>query len=118
MNAIAAGWPIGCTVNRRSFSSVFRKTTMTRRLPILLGLVGALALTSSAEAGRGHFSGGVHFGGGARGWSGGVRVSSGWHFSRPTWRPRAWNVTGHVYVGSYYYPRPYYYYYQPTYVPS
>jgi hypothetical protein len=98
---------------------------MTRRLPIFLGLVGALALTSSAEAGRGHFSGGVHFGGGShgwsggsRGWSGGVHVSSGWHFSRPTWQPRAWNVTGHVYVGSYYYPRPYYYYYQPTYVPS
>ena len=93
---------------------------MTRRLPILLGLAGALALTStstSAEAGRAHFSGGFHFSGGG-GWRGGVHVSSGWHWSRPAWHPTSWGVRGHIYVGSYYYPRPYYYYYEPTYVPS
>ena len=89
---------------------------MTRRLPLLLGLVGALALTSSAaEAGRGHFSFSAR---GHAGWSGGVHVSSGWHWSRPAWRSPSWGVRGHIYVGSYYYPRPYYYYYSPTYVPS
>lgn len=37
---------------------------------------------------------------------------------RPVWRPHAW-FGGSVWVGrGYYYPRPYYYYYAPEYVPS
>ncbi|MDB4953192.1 MAG: hypothetical protein JWO36_761 [Myxococcales bacterium] len=101
---------------------------MTRRLPLLLGACLFISgLTTVAEAGHAHFSGGVHFGGGGggRSWGGGVHVSGGggwsgggYHWSRPTWQPRGWSVGGHIYVGStYYYPRPYYYY-TPEYVPS
>lgn len=39
-------------------------------------------------------------------------------YARPAWRPRSW-FGGSVWVGrGYYYPRPYYYYYAPEYVPS
>jgi hypothetical protein len=87
----------------------------------VLGL-SALLHSGTAEAGRGHFSGGgrvsggVHISGGAHfsgsvGWHGGVR------FARPAWRPRGW-FGGSVWVGHYYYPRPYYYYPYPEYVPS
>jgi hypothetical protein len=81
--------------------------------------LGALTFVSglaTAEAGHAHFSGGVHFGGGGGGWSGGVHVSTGYHWSRPAWQPHSWGVRGSIYVGSYY-PRPYYYY-QPEYIPS
>jgi hypothetical protein len=56
-------------------------------------------------------SGGARFSGSV-GWHGGVR------FGRPSWRPRGW-FGGSVWVGHYYYPRPYYFYYPfPEYVPS
>ncbi|HET7503804.1 MAG TPA: hypothetical protein VFK02_22440 [Kofleriaceae bacterium] len=80
---------------------------------------GALALCTLtqggvAEAGRARFGGGVHFSGSVR-WHGGAGI----RFARPAWRPRVW-VGGSVWVGGYYYPRPYYYYYYPypEYVPS
>jgi hypothetical protein len=86
---------------------------------VLGGAIGAVALLAgggTAEAGRAHFGGSVHF-------SGGAHVSGRWHgggsirFSRPAWRPRVW-VGGNIWIGSgYYYPRSYYYYY-PEYVPS
>jgi hypothetical protein len=91
---------------------------MTTRLPLVLGAVGLATLLSagSAEAGHVHFSGGVHFGGhaGVHWAGGGVSVHS---YSRPYWN-RGWGVGGHIWVGGYYYPRPYYYYYYPEYVPS
>ena len=46
-----------------------------------------------------------------------VSGGSSFHWSRPTWQPRQWSVGGHIYVGTTYYPRPYYYY-TPEYVPS
>jgi hypothetical protein len=86
---------------------------------VLGGAIGAVTLLSgggTAEAGRAHFGGSVHF-------SGGGHISGRWHgggsirFSRPAWRPRVW-VGGNIWIGSgYYYPRSYYYYY-PEYVPS
>lgn len=85
---------------------------------VLGGAIGAATLLSggTAEAGRGHFGGGVHFGGGAHSsgrWHGGGSI----RFSRPAWRPHVW-VGGNIWVGSgYYYPRSYYYY-SPEYVPS
>ena len=78
---------------------------------LLGGLLGLGAMGETAEAGRAHFSGGVRFSGRVHGRVGGVR------FARPFWRPRVW-VGGSVWVGGYYYPRPYYYYYYPESVPS
>ncbi|HVK86124.1 MAG TPA: outer membrane beta-barrel protein [Kofleriaceae bacterium] len=99
---------------------------MNRRLPLLVGAFGLLALVGSetAEAGRrGWFGGG---GGGVR-MSGRGSVSVHWSSPRraPSWGSR-WSVGGSIYVGPrypryrYYRPyRPYYFYYsQPTYVPS
>jgi hypothetical protein len=77
---------------------------------ILGGVLGAGALGGTAEAGHTHFSGGVRF-------SGRVAGRVGVRFARPFWRPRVW-VGGSVWVGGYYYPRPYYYYYYPESVPS
>jgi len=106
---------------------------MTMRLPgsrfrfsswalVLSGACGIAALQGgTAEAGRAHFSGGGRFSGGVH-ISGQVRVRGGGFvrggrsFSRP-WRGRPW-YGGTVWVGGYYYPRPYYYYYYPEYVPS
>ncbi len=89
---------------------------MNRRLPLLLGALtfatALLGAADQAEAGRAR----IRFGGGAR-WSGGVHVGSSWHFARPAWRPARWSVSGSIYVGPRYYPRPYYVYY-PQYVPS
>lgn len=89
---------------------------MNVRLPVLLGalVASSLGVSSVAEAQRAR----VHFSGGVR-WSGGVHVSGGtsWHFARPAWRPHRYHVSGSIYVGPTYYPRPYYVYY-PTYVPS
>lgn len=98
-----------------------RAYQVNRRLPLFLGAVAfaaSLGVSTSAEAGRGRFGGGVRVSGGFR-FSGGVSVGSRWHFSRPAWRPHHWNVGGSIYVGPRYtyYPRPYYVYY-PTYVPS
>jgi len=79
---------------------------------IVLSL-GLGAFGGTAEAGRARFGGGVRISGRAHG---GVSV----RFSRPWrsfWRPRVW-VGGSVWVGGYYYPRPYYYYYYPESVPS
>jgi len=105
-----------------------RFQTMNRRLPLLVGAFGLLALVGSeaAEArGRGWFGGG---GGGVRiGGRGSVSVH--WSSPRraPVYRPRGWSVGGSIYIGTrapryrYYRPyRPYYYYYysEPTYVPS
>ena len=95
---------------------------------VLGGVLGAATLLSSgtAEAGRGHFGGGVRFSGQVRG-GGSVRFARpigrpfvrpfGRPFVRPFWRPRVW-IGGSVWVGGYYYPRPYYYYYYPESVPS
>ena len=80
---------------------------------VLGGVLGAATLLQSGTAEAGH----VRFSGSAR-FSGHVRGSV--HFARPvtrSWRPRVW-VGGSVWVGGYYYPRPYYYYYYPEYVPS
>lgn len=98
------------------------------RLPRLLSFpalvlgatIGLSALQGgTADAGRVRFGGGAHASGRVR-WHGGSGVSV--HYARPVvrsaWRPRAW-FGGSVWVGSgYYYPRPYYYYYAPEYVPS
>ena len=105
---------------------------MTTRLPgfpfqfpsralVLGGACGIAALLQggTAEAGRAHFSGGGHFSAGVH-VSGQVRVRGGVHIGRPfarPWRGRPW-FGGSVWVGGYYYPRPYYYYYYPEYVPS
>src|SRR2546423_1677340 len=77
------------------------------------GVLGVGALGGTAEAGHAHFSGGVRFSGRVTGSGGRVGV----RFARPFWRPRVW-VGGSVWVGGDYYPRPYYYYYYPEYVPS
>ena len=74
------------------------------------GFLGVGAMGGTAEAGHAHFSGGVRF-------SGRVAGRVGVRFARPHWRPRVW-VGGSVWVGGYYYPRPYYYYYYPESVPS
>ncbi|HEY5947998.1 MAG TPA: outer membrane beta-barrel protein [Kofleriaceae bacterium] len=87
---------------------------MNVRLPLVLGALVASSLGVSGVAEAQHAR--VHFSGGVR-WSGGVNVSSGWRFARPAWRPNRWHVSGSIYVGPTYYPRPYYVYY-PTYVPS
>jgi hypothetical protein len=80
------------------------------------GAIGLSALLSggAAEAGHAHFSGSAHFSGGVR-WHGGGGVSV--HFARPAWRP---HYGGRIWVGGYYAPRPYYYYYPyyPEAVPS
>jgi hypothetical protein len=85
---------------------------------VLSGAFGAATLLSSgtAEAGRARFGGGARFSGGVR-FSGHVRGGVSVRFSRPYWRPRFW-PGGRVWVGGYYYPRPYYYYYYPETVPS
>jgi hypothetical protein len=77
---------------------------------VLGGAIGIAALLQggTAEAGRVRFGGGVHVN--AR-WHGGVSV----RYARPAWRPR---LGGSIYVGGYYAPRSYYYYYSPEYVPS
>lgn len=98
---------------RRVFSGSSSGSRSKASLPaavVLGGVLGAATLLSSgvAEAGRVRFSGRAHFSSFARG-----RV----HFARPYWRPRVW-AGGNVWVGGYYYPRPYYYYYYPEYVPS
>lgn len=93
---------------------------------LLGGVFGLFGLQGgTAEAGHAHFSGGAHVSGsvhisggahfsGAVGWRGGGSV----RFARPVWRPRGW-LGGSVWVGHYYYPRPYYFYYPyPEYVPS
>ena len=82
---------------------------------VLGGVFGATLLSSgTAEAGRARFSGSVRFGGHVRP---GASVRFARPFARPFWRPRVW-LGGRVWVGGYYYPRPYYYYYYPEYVPS
>jgi hypothetical protein len=83
---------------------------------VLGGVIGAAALLQggTAEAGHVRFSGGARFSGHVRG---GVSVRFARPAFRPHWRPRVW-VGGSVWVGGYYYPRPYYYYYYPEYVPS
>lgn len=86
---------------------------------VLSGVLGAALLApGTAEAGRVRFGGGgsVRFSGHA---GASVRfarpvVRSSW---RPFWRPRVW-VGGSIWVGGYYYPRPYYYYYYPYYPES
>ncbi len=79
-------------------------------LVVVLGLA-TLSEVGTAEAGHVRFSGGARFSGR---WHGGVSV----RFGRPAWRPRRW-FGGSVWIGTYYYPRPYYYYYpQAEYVPS
>ena len=83
-----------------------------------LGL-SALLQSGTAEAGHVHFSGGAHVSGRVQ-WRGGSSVSVHYSrpISRPVWRSRAW-FGGSVWVGrGYYYPRSYYYYYGPEYVPS
>jgi hypothetical protein len=77
---------------------------------VIGGVLGVGAMGGTAEAGHAHFSGGVRF-------SGRVAGRVGVRFARPHWRPRVW-VGGSVWVGGYYYPRPYYYYYYPESVPS
>jgi hypothetical protein len=104
---------------------------VNRRLPLLVGAFGLLALVGSetAEArGRGWFGGG-RSGGGVR-ISGRGSVNVHWSTPRrgPSFRPRGWSVGGSIYVGPrfprYRYYRPYrpysyyYYYSEPTYVPS
>jgi hypothetical protein len=83
---------------------------------VLSGVLAATLLPSgTADAGHVRFSGGVRFSGRA-----GVSVRFARPAWRPFWRPRVW-VGGSVWVGGYYYPRPYYYYYYPYYpenVPS
>jgi hypothetical protein len=87
---------------------------------LVFGSVLGLAMTQggTAEAGHGHFSGGVRFSGGFRG---GVRSGVSVRFARPAvrplFRPRVW-VGGRWWWNYYWWwPRPYYYYY-PEYVPS
>lgn len=82
---------------------------------LVLGSVLGLAMTQggTAEAGHGHFSGGVHVRGGFRG---SVSVRFARPVSRPIFRPRVW-VGGRWWWNYYWWPRPYYYYY-PEYVPS
>jgi hypothetical protein len=113
--------------------------TLSTRSSLLAGLVAtgtlAMGLVSggTAEAGGrfgGHFSGGVHVGGGGVHvsggggvrWGGGVHVGGGgggWARPAPSWRPHRWSVGGSIYVGGGYYPRPYYGYgYGYGYVPS
>jgi hypothetical protein len=88
-------------------------------LPVLLlsGAAGVASLLPSgtAEAGRVRFSGGAHISGHVRVRGPGVSVRYSRPYARP-WRSRGWGGT--VWVGGYYYPRPYYYYYYPEYVPS
>src|SRR4051812_3118443 len=99
-----------------------------KRLPpsfsalVLGGAAGAVSLLQggTAAAGHTHFSGGggVHVSGGGH-FSVGVRAGGGFHGGvsvhvggrgvfRP-WRPWRPGFGGHVWVGGYYYPRPYYY---------
>lgn len=79
---------------------------------VLSGVLAATLLQAgTAEAGHVRFSGGVRFSG---------RAGASVRFARPAfrptwrpfWRPRVW-VGGSVWIGGYYYPRPYYYYYYP-----
>jgi hypothetical protein len=83
---------------------------------VLSGVLGAATMLQGGTAEAGH----VRFSGGAR-FSGRVHAGVSVRFSRPAfrpfWRPRVW-VGGSVWVGGYYYPRPYYYYYYPESVPS
>jgi len=107
-----------------------------KRLPpsfsalVLGGAAGAASLLQggTAEAGHAHFSGGgVHVSGGGHfnvgvhaggGFHGGVSVHVGGRGVFRPWRPWRPGSGGTVWVGGYYYPRPYYYYYYPEYVPS
>jgi hypothetical protein len=85
-------------------------------LALVLGaLIGGAALLQSAtaDAGRIRFGGGARFAG--RIHSHGGRTSI--RFARPHVRSRVF-VGGNIWLGGYYYPRPYYYYYYPSYVPS
>lgn len=83
---------------------------------LVLGSVLGLAMTQggTAEAGHGHFGGGVRVHAGFRG---NVSVRFARPAARPIFRPRVW--VGGRWRWNYYYwwPRPYYYYY-PEYVPS
>ncbi len=114
---------------------------MTRRLPILIGVLSVATAfqLGTAEAGHGggghfsggggggvHFSGGVHVGGGGVRAYGGVHVGGGGGFAyrghgyggRGWGGGYHWGVGGHVWVGGYpYWYNPYAYYY-PEYVPS
>jgi hypothetical protein len=87
---------------------------------LVLGSVLGLAITQggTAEAGRGHFGGSVHVGGGFRGgFRGGASVRFARPAVRPIFRPRVW-VGGRWWWNYYWWwPRPYYYYY-PEGVPS
>ncbi len=94
-----------------------------RPLTIAIGaLVASTTLVGSAEAGRFHGGGGFHASGHASvrwGGGGGISVHSGISYSRPSYAPRRWGVSGHIYVGPTYSYRPYYYgYYDYGYVPS
>lgn len=82
---------------------------------VLGGAIGVATMMQSgtADAGRARFSGGARFSSRVHVRGPGVSV----RFHRPFWRPRVW-VGGSVWVGGYYYPRPYYYYYYPESVPS
>lgn len=85
-------------------------------LALVLGALiggGTLLQTATADAGRIRFGGGARFAGRIHSPSGRVSV----RFARPHVRPRVF-VGGSVWLGGYYYPRPYYYYYYPQYVPS
>ena len=98
---------------------LLRRTSTSPAL-ILGSVLGATLLQAgTAEAGRIRFSGSARF-------SGHVRAGVSVRFARPVvrpvwrpWRPRVW-VGGPVWVGSYYYARPYSYYYYPypEYTPS
>ncbi len=89
---------------------------------LVLGSVFGLAMLQggTAEAGHGHFSGGVHVSGG---FHGGFRAGASVHFARPAFRPffrpRVWGG-GRWWWNTWWWSRPYYYYYPyyPESVPS
>jgi hypothetical protein len=78
---------------------------------LVFGSVFGLAMLSggAADAGHAHFSGSVRIGGHFRS---SVSVRFGRSFARPVVRPRVW-VGGRWSYHSYYWPRPYFYYYYP-----
>jgi hypothetical protein len=82
---------------------------------VLGAAIGSATLLQSAtaDAGRIRFGGGARFAGRVHSHGGRATV----RFARPHLRPRVF-VGGSVWLGGYYYPRPYYYYYYPSYVPS
>ena len=134
MISVCLIWPVGCSkpspvVERPSailaalvsVSPFEESQPHMKRIPSLRSFtlvaivlsLGLGAFGGTAEAGRARFGGGVRISGRAH--SGvSVRFARPW---RSFWRPRVW-VGGSVWVGGYYYPRPYYYYYYPESVPS